>query len=88
MVAHFSQVRVVERLEIRVVDALGVDVGVSREGRFVPSLRDVWPSDASCLANEVFVCGADARRFYAKNGLSRVEARLKPCRGQKLRSPA
>jgi hypothetical protein len=66
VVAHFAQVRIVELLQVCVVDALDVDVRVRREGRLVPGLRDVGPRDAASLADELGVRGADARCFNAR----------------------
>jgi hypothetical protein len=63
VVAHFAQVRIVELLQVCVVHALDVDVGVRREGWFVPGLRDVGPRDAASLADELGVRGASTRRM-------------------------
>ena len=67
MVAHLAQVSIVEPLQVREVDALGVDVGIRREGWLVPGLGDEGPRDAASLAAELGYAaptrGASTRRM-------------------------
>jgi hypothetical protein len=52
--AHLTQVGIVEPPQVRVVDAIGVDVGVRREGWLVaPVNGGIEPSAGRCAPKEV-----------------------------------